>query len=285
MRDLVGKVCLITGASSGIGRVTAEALAARGARVYLACRDASKTQPVLRAIAAAGGDASFVPLDLADLSSVEACARAVLARREPLHVLINNAGLAGKLGQTAQGFELAFGVNHLGHFALTQWLLPRLLEQAHSRVVNVSSLAHYNVSGIDFDRLQRAGNYFALLRQYGVSKLANVLHVKELAHRYGARGLHAYALHPGVIASDIWRQVPQPVRWLMTRNMISNQAGAETSLYCATSPEVALDNGLYYDECRVKEPSGAAQSADLARELWQRSERYLGGRAFIETGS
>ena len=155
MRDLVGRVCLITGASSGIGRVTAEALAARGARVWLACRDESKTQPVLSAIAAAGGEASFVALDLADLRSVEACARVVLARSEPLHVLINNAGLAGKLGLTRQGFELAFGVNHLGHFALTHWLLPRLLEQAEARVVNVASLAHYNVDGIDFERLRR----------------------------------------------------------------------------------------------------------------------------------
>ncbi|HEY6078645.1 MAG TPA: SDR family oxidoreductase [Polyangiaceae bacterium] len=277
MRDLLGRVCLVTGASSGIGRVTAEALAARGARVWLACRDESKTQPVLRAIAAAGGDASFVALDLADLHSVEACARAVLARSEPLHVLINNAGLAGKLGLTVQGFELAFGVNHLGHFALTHWLLPRLLEQAEARVVNVASLAHYNVDGIDFERLRRPGNYFTVLRQYGVSKLANVLHAKELARRYGGQGLHAYALHPGVIASDIWRQVPQPVRWWMTRSMISNEAGAETSLYCATSPEVADDNGLYYDECRIKEPSSAARNAELARELWQRSERYLDG--------
>ena len=232
---------------------------------------------MLHAIAAAGGNASFIALDLADLHSVEACARAVLARSEPLHVLINNAGLAGKVGLTVQGFELAFGVNHLGHFALTHWLLPRLLEQAEARVVNVASLAHYNVDGIDFERLRRPGNYFTVLRQYGVSKLANVLHAKELARRYGEQGLHAYALHPGVIASDIWRQVPQPVRWWMTRSMISNEAGAETSLYCATSPEVAADNGLYYDECRIKEPSSAARNAELARELWQRSERYLDG--------
>jgi NAD(P)-dependent dehydrogenase (short-subunit alcohol dehydrogenase family) len=277
MRDLEGKVCLVTGASSGIGKVTAEALAKRGARVWLACRDEAKTQPVLRAIAEAGGDASFVELNLSDLRSVEDCARVVLARPEPLHVLLNNAGQAGKVGLTAQGFELAFGVNHLAHFALTQRLLPRLLEQTHARVVNVASLAHYNVSGVDFGRLRSAGNVFTVLRQYGVSKLCNVLHAKELARRYGSQGLHAYALHPGVIASDVWRQVPQPFRWWMKRSMISNEAGARTSLYCATSAEVAGDNGLYYDDCRIKEPSPAAQSAELARELWERSERFLDG--------
>lgn len=177
----------------------------------------------------------------------------------------------------AQGFELAFGVNHLGHFLLTQRLLPRLLEQPHSRVVNVASLAHYNVTGIDFAKLRRPGNVFTVLRQYGVSKLANVLHAKELARRYGAQGLHAYSLHPGVIASDIWRRVPQPVRWLMKRGMISNEAGAETTLFCATSADVAEQNGLYYDECRVKEPSAAASDRALALRLWEQSEQFVAG--------
>src|SRR6185369_10996441 len=143
MRDLEGKVCLITGASSGIGRVTAEVLAQRGAKVWLACRDAGKTEPVLRTIAQASGSAELVPLDLSDLDSVRACAGVVLARDEPLHVLINNAGLAEQKRLTKQGFELTFGVNHLGHFLLTQLLLPKLLSQPHCRVVNVSSKAHY----------------------------------------------------------------------------------------------------------------------------------------------
>jgi retinol dehydrogenase 12 len=273
--DLHGKVCLVTGASSGIGRVTAEVLARRGARVLLACRDAGKAEPVLRTIASAGGQASLLALDLGDLASVRACASAVLSRDEPLHVLVNNAGLAGQKRLTKQGFEQTFGVNHLGHFLLTQLLLPRLLQQPHSRVVNVSSKAHYDAPGIRFSELRERGKGFGALHSYAVSKLANVLHAKELARRYGAQGLHAYSLHPGVVASDVWRQVPQPFRWLMMRGMISNEEGAKTTLFCATSAEVAGHNGRYYDECREKEPSAAAQDPQLARELWEQSERFV----------
>lgn len=275
MGDLSGKHCLITGASSGIGRVTAEVLAGRGAKVWLACRDLAKAQPVQRAIEKAGGSAQLVPLDLSDLDSVRACAQAVLERDEPLHLLINNAGLAGRRDVTRQGFELTFGVNHLGHFLLTELLLPRLLQQAHSRVVNVSSIAHYDAPGIDFGALRRASGLFGVLRAYQVSKLCNVLHAKALAKRFGAKGLHAYSLHPGVIASDVWREIPQPVRWFMLRNMISNEAGAKTTLYCAASPEVAEHHGRYYDECAEKEPSKPAQDAALADELWNKSHAYV----------
>lgn len=275
MRDLVGKVCLVTGANSGIGRVTAEVLAARGAKLLLACRDRGKTEPVLRSIAQAGGSAEMLPLDLSDLDSVRACAEAVLARDEPLHVLINNAGLAGRRGVTRQGFELTFGVNHLGHFLLTELLLPRLLQQPHSRVVNVSSIAHYDATGIDFEKLRRPSSVFGVLKAYQVSKLCNVLHAKALAQRYGARGLHAYSLHPGVIASDVWREIPQPVRWFMLRNMLSNEDGAKTTLYCAANPEVARENGLYYDACAVKEPSKLAHDVALCETLWHKSHEYV----------
>jgi NAD(P)-dependent dehydrogenase (short-subunit alcohol dehydrogenase family) len=230
---------------------------------------------VLDDIRQAGGSAQLFELDLSDLGSVRACAARVMSEPLPLHVLINNAGLAGKRGTTQQGFELTFGVNHLGHFLLTQLLLPKLLEQPHSRVVNVSSKAHYNASGIDFDELRRPASVLGVLHAYNVSKLANVLHAKSLASRYGARGLHAYSLHPGVVASDVWRQVPQPLRWLMLRRMISNEEGAKTSLYCATSAAVAEDNGSYYDECRIKTPSDVAQRPELAEELWRRSEAYV----------
>ncbi len=279
MRDLVGKVCLVTGANTGIGRVTARELASRGAGVLLACRDAKKSEGVLDDIRKVSGTEAVPPelfeMDLSDLSSVRACAARVLSRPGPLDVLINNAGLAGKRGVTRQGFELTFGVNHLGHFLLTQLLLPKLLAQPRSRVVNVSSKAHYNAPGIDFDELRRPSSLFRVLHAYNVSKLANVLHAKALATRYGERGLHSYALHPGVVASDVWRQVPQPLRWLMLRGMISNEEGAKTTLYCATSAEVADHNGLYYDECRVKTPSPAAQNPELADELWRRSEEYV----------
>ncbi|MES1188023.1 MAG: SDR family oxidoreductase [Myxococcales bacterium] len=275
MGDLSGKHCLITGASSGIGRVTAEVLAGRGAKVWLACRDGAKAEPVLHAIAQAGGNAELVPLDLADLDSVRACAKVVLARDEPLHLLINNAGLAGRRALTRQGFELTFGVNHLGHFLLTELLVPRLLREAHSRVVNVSSIAHYDAPGIDFSALREPSRWFGVLRAYQVSKLCNVLHAKGLSKRYGEHGLHAYSLHPGVIASDVWREIPQPVRWIMLRNMLSNEDGAKTTLYCATSPAVADHNGRYYDDCAEKAPSRLALDSALCDELWQQSQRFV----------
>ncbi len=277
MGDLEGKFCVVTGASSGIGRVTAEALAARGAKVWLACRDGGKAAPVVQAITQAGGKAELVLLDLSDLTSVRACAATLLSKAEPLHVLLNNAGLAGQKRLTKQGVELTFGVNHLGHFLFTQLLLPKLLEQPQSRVVNVSSKAHYQASGIDFSALQRPGKGFGAIHAYAVSKLANVLHAKELARRYGAQGLHACSLHPGVVASDVWREVPQPFRALLKLRMISNEQGAKTSLYCATSPATLTQNGLYYDDCREKQPSLAAQNAELSRELWEKSSALCEG--------
>lgn len=272
MGDLEGRTFLVTGANTGIGRVTALELARRGGGVWLACRNREKTEPLLQQL---GGRARFVALELSDLDSVRACADQVLSSGAPLDVLINNAGQAGVRGVTRQGFELTFGVNHLGHFLLTRLLLPRLLAAPDARVVNVSSKAHYDARGIDFDALRAKGRRIGAFHEYCVSKLSNVLHAKELHRRYGAAGLRSYALHPGVVASDVWRQVPQPVRWLMKRRMISNEAGAQTTLYCATSPAVAGGSGRYYDECREQAPSAAAEDAELAAKLWDFSEQAV----------
>ncbi len=266
---------LVTGANTGIGKATAEELARRGGRVYVAARSAAKGEAAVAAIKAATGSDSvwFLALDLADLPSVRACADAFLARREPLHVLVNNAGIGGAHGVTRQGFELMFGVNHLGHFLLTQLLLDRLTESAPARVVTVASDAHYSARGIDFDVLRRPARGITGLPAYGVSKLCNVLFSAELARRTGGTGVHAYALHPGVVASDIWRRVPWPVRPLVTRRMLSVSDGAATSVYCATSAEVAQESGLFYDKCAVREASAVA-TPSLAAELWQRSEAW-----------
>jgi retinol dehydrogenase 12 len=275
MPDLHGKVYLITGASSGIGRVTALRLAEQGAKVWLACRNLRKTEPLVSEIASTGGKAELVELDLSDLESVRTCAARVLAAGEPLHCLINNAGLAGKRGLSRQGFELTFAVNHLGHFLLTELLLSRLLAQPGASVVNVSSKAHYGARGIDFAALRRPGKGIGAFGSYQVSKLCNVLHAKELARRYGPRGLRAYSLHPGVIKSDVWREIPQPFRYLLTRRMLSNEEGAKTTLYCATSAGLADKNGGYFDDCREKAPSELAERIDLAAELWDRSAAFV----------
>jgi retinol dehydrogenase 12 len=270
-----GRTFLVTGANTGIGRATAEALARDGARVYVASRSAAKGEEAVAGIKGASGSDSvwFLPLDLADLSSVRACADAFLARGEPLHVLVNNAGVAGRRGLTRQGFELMFGVNHLGHFALTSLLLGRLTESAPARVVTVASDAHYQAPGIDFDALRRPARGLTGLREYAVSKLGNVLFSQELARRTAGSGVTTYALHPGVVASDIWRRVPWPVRPIVTRRMLSVDDGAATSLYCATAPEVAQDSGLFYDTCAPRAPSPVA-TPELAAELWKRSEEW-----------
>jgi dehydrogenase/reductase SDR family protein 13 len=273
--DLDGQTFLITGANTGIGKETARGLAARGGRVFLACRSQDSGRRAIDEIAGQTGNHSLelLPLDLADLDSVRRCADTFLAAGEPLHVLINNAGLAGARGMTASGFEIAFGTNHVGPFLFTNLLLDRLRSSAPARIVNVSSVAHYNARGIDWDAVRRPTRSFTGMREYSVSKLANLLHAQELARRLEGSGVSTYALHPGTIASDIWRRVPWPLRPLMKRRMATPEQGAQTSLYCATSDEVAGDTGGYYVDCRRKEPAASA-TATLAAELWRRSSDW-----------
>jgi NAD(P)-dependent dehydrogenase (short-subunit alcohol dehydrogenase family) len=270
-----GRTVVVTGANTGIGLATASALAGQGWRVFVACRSEGKGAAAVAGIkAATGNDAVFLlMLDLADLSSVRACAAEFLARGEALHVLINNAGVGGRRGLTKQGFELMFGVNHLGHFLLTQLLLERLTSSGPARVVTVASDAHYSAPGIDWDALRRPARGITGLGEYAVSKLCNVLFSQELARRTEGTGVHAYALHPGVVASDIWRRVPWPVRPLVTRRMLTVDQGAQTSLYCATSPSVAGDSGRFYDKCALREASEVA-TPELGRALWERSEAW-----------
>jgi retinol dehydrogenase 12 len=270
-----GRTVVVTGANTGIGLATAKALAGESWRVYVAARSAEKGEAAVAGIRAATGSSAvfFLALDLADLASVRDCAAAFLARGEPLQVLLNNAGVGGRRGLTKQGFELMFGVNHLGHFLLTSLLLERLVSSGPARVVTVSSDAHYNARGIDWDALRRPARGITGLGEYAVSKLCNVLFSQELARRTEGTGVSTYALHPGVVASDIWRRVPWPVRPLVTRNMLTVEQGAQTSLYCATSAAVAAESGRFYDRCTLREASPVA-TPELGRALWERSEAW-----------
>jgi retinol dehydrogenase-12 len=282
--SLAGRIALVTGANTGIGLVTARELVQRGARVFIACRSAVRAEPALESIrSATGRTVEVLPLDLGDLNSVRKCAEQFLSRGLPLHLLINNAGLAGRRGLTQSGFELAFGVNHLGHFLLTQLLLERIQRSAPARIVTVASEAHYRARGFDWDALQKPTKSVTALSEYQTSKLANVLFSAELARRLSGTGVNTYALHPGVIASDVWRSVPWPVRSLIKLGMRSTEEGAQTTLYCATSPEVAEQTGLYYDGCKVREPSKLAQDRALAAELWRRSETWTEGRGTMQS--
>lgn len=266
---------LVTGANTGIGLVTATELARQGHRVILACRSPEKARPAIDAIVAdTGNDAvELLELDLADLRSAGRAAATLVERGDPLHVLVANAGVAGQRGQTVQGFELAFGINHLGHFRFVTELLPLLRASAPSRIVIVSSDSHYQAKGIDFDDLRRSTAHVTGLPEYAVSKLANVLFAQELARRLPEE-VFVGALHPGVIASDVWRQIPWPVRPLMKRFMKSTTEGAQTSLLLATSDDVLAHRGSFWSEGALKEPNEVA-TPELAAELWARSEEWV----------
>jgi NAD(P)-dependent dehydrogenase (short-subunit alcohol dehydrogenase family) len=263
---------LVTGANTGIGRATAAALAATGGRVILAARSDEKTMPVVNELRGRfpNAEIEFLLVDLADLASVKAAATTVMSSGRPLDVLINNAGLAGSMGRTKDGFQLTFGTNHLGPFALTEMLLPVLTAAPQGRIVNVASEAHRGAKGINFDALR--GFDKGLIKAYSVSKLANVLYAKELARRLVATHVTTYSLHPGVVASDIWRKLPAPVRVIAKLFMISNEKGAQTSVYCATAPELASVSGRYYEKSREKEPTDVAKDEALARQLYEWSD-------------
>ena len=276
-RSLEGRVALITGANTGIGEVTARELAARGAHVFVACRSRERTEPAVAKMRTAVPHAKIeiLAVDLGDFASVRACAAEFLGRGLPLHLLINNAGVAPSRGNFSKsGFELGFGVNHMGHFLLTALLLDRIRESAPARIVTVASQAHRDAPGFDWEALRKPTSSPTGFPEYRVSKLANVLFSAELARRLDGSGVTTYAVHPGVVASDIWRPVPAPLRGLIKLFMITPERGARTTLHCATSAEAGRETGLYYDKSRVKAPSALGQDAALALELWRHSEEW-----------
>ena len=175
---------------------------------------------------------------------------------------------------TQSGFEIAFGTNHIGTFLFTELLRDHIVASGPGRIVNVASTAHYRPKGIDWDAVRRTTVTRTGFDEYGVSKLANVLHAQELGRRLEGTGVTTYSLHPGAIASDVWREVPIGLRQVMKLFMKSTEQGALTSLYCATSPDVAGQTGRYYDNQREKTPSKVV-TPELATELWERSEAWI----------
>ncbi len=212
--DVRDKVVIVTGANTGIGRVTAEELAGGGAHVFMACRSRERSEPVRDEIRqnTANKRVELLDLDLGSFDSVRQCAEDFIARDLELDILINNAGLAGAQGLTESGFEVHFGVNHLGHFLLTHLLLPRMKTLEHARIVNVASRAHTRVDGIDFEAMTRRTQTKTGFPEYCVSKLANVVYNMKLADILADSSVKTYALHPGVVASDVWRRRPDVAR-------------------------------------------------------------------------
>lgn len=272
MRDLEGKVVAITGANIGIGRAAAEALAERGAQLRLLCRSLDKAAPVVDALRSKT-DVVAIACDLGNLGSVRQAATELLARDEPLHVLINNAGVGGQRGVTNDGFELHFGVNHLGHFLLTNLVLDRLKASAPARIVHVASGSHFKARKIDWDAVQHPTSSVSGFPEYTVSKLANVLFNAELARRLAGSGVTTYAVNPGRVASNIWNRMPWPLRPLFKLTMWSTERGAYSTTRAATD----LDGtGRYFDKHGVEQPaSDPGRDRDLAAELWSRSAKWI----------
>ncbi|MFT3694801.1 MAG: SDR family oxidoreductase [Kofleriaceae bacterium] len=283
-QDLVGKNFIITGASAGIGKVTALELSKRGAHVIMANRSRAKSEPIIEDIAKATGNRpDLVELDLSDLKSVRRAAEEILAKNIPIHGLINNAGLAGSHGLTKDGFELTFGTNHLGPYLFTRLLLDTISKTPGARIVNVSSHSHYQAKKLHFDRVKGMTRSRTGLKEYEESKLANVLFTKSLAEKLSGTGVTAYAVHPGMVATEIWSKsdlfpkLPAPIKWVWKKFMRTVEDGAVSSLRTATDPALAQESGNYYGANGFKKaPSPAANDAALAKELWQRSAEWTG---------
>ena len=274
-RDLSGKWFVVTGANTGIGKVVARKLAERGASVTIACRSRQKGQAAIDEIKSTVPTATLdlVSLDLTDLDTVRTCAADLLARDTPLYGLVNNAGVASMRGQTTQGFELAFGVNHVGHFLLTQLLLPHLTATPGSIIINVASSSHYQAKGIDWDVVRKPSVTYTGLREYEVSKLANVMFTQKLAQKLAGTSTTTYALCPGQVASDIWRRIPQPFRWLLERQMRTVDQGAASVLSPMDEPD---HNGKFYKKDGIARAPNRVATPELANELWSRSEAWVG---------
>ena len=274
-------VCLVTGATGGSGLATAEGLARSGADVIIGARSPARAEAARDRIASATGS-DRLEVALADLSvqaDVRRLAAEVARRHDRLDVLVNNAGLvAMRRQQTADGFELTWAVNHLAPFLLTNLLTDLLVASAPARVVTVSSGAH-TAARMDLDDPQFAHRRYSGMAAYGQSKLANILFTAELARRLEGTGVTANCLHPGVVGSDFGRRAGGlfGLGWRIIRPFaLSPERGARTSIYLATSPEVAGVTGRYFFRSRPAQPSSLARDADLARRLWDASERMTG---------
>jgi retinol dehydrogenase 12 len=271
--DMNQRIALITGANTGIGRITALTLADRGYQLILAGRSLERTKPVIDDIRRLGkAEPLFFELRLDDLNSVRACANGVLATNLPIHLLINNAGLALQRGQTRQGYELAFGVNHLGHFLLTQLLLDRVISSASARIINVASRAHRMTNNIPWEHLREPTRSLTGTKEYAVSKACNILFTRELARRLAGTDVSCFSLHPGVVATDIWRATPFFMKpFVKFIPMLTPEDGARTTLFCIESADPS-QSGQYFANSRPSHPTALASDMALAECLWGYSE-------------
>ena len=293
--DLNGKTALVTGASAGLGVETVRTLASAGAHVIMVARNEEKLRAAQQMLLVENPafHLELQVLDLADLDSVRSGGAAILSGRATLDILINNAGvMACPLARTAQGFELQFGTNHLGHFLLTCLLMPALLAAPAARVVSLSSAGH-KMAAVNFDDPNYLHRDYHKWPAYGAAKTANALFAVGLEARLGAKGVHAYAVHPGMIVTELGRHLVQEDYDMLTASgpkgtapaMKTVPQGAASSIWAATSAELNRLGGVYIEDCNVAQPAvsggnGGVESyaidSALAEQLWQLSEELLG---------
>lgn len=278
------RTVLITGGNSGLGKATAVGLAREGARVVITSRDMEKGTAAAEEIAAETGvEVEVMPLDLADLAVVRSFSERFHATHDDLAVLVNNAGgIFGSRRETVDGFEMTIGTNHVGPFILTNLLTDLLIASAPSRIVNVASSGHgYAEDGMYIDDLNWTTMRYNQRKVYGHSKLANILHARELSSRLADRGVTAYAVHPGVVATGFGSGGDSAVigigmklisRWLRTP-----EEGAETAIWAATDPDIVNDTGEYFADKEIARSTHHARDDEVAARLWETTEAMANG--------
>ncbi|HEY3820438.1 MAG TPA: SDR family oxidoreductase [Polyangiaceae bacterium] len=278
-----GKTVLVTGANQGIGKATAIALAAKGAHVVMVARNAEKGRAALAEVEAAGtAGAELIVADLSSQDQVRRAAAELKAKHRRLDVLVNNAGVfVPERHTTVDGLEETFALNHLGYFLLTRELLDVLQATPGARIVNVSSDAHRSAK-MHWDDLQFERTPYRGFKVYGQSKLANVLFTYELARRLEGTGVTANCLHPGVIASGFGQTYGSAVSVLIKLArpfLLNTEEGARTSVYLASSPEVAGVTGKYFSKCKPVKSNRVSYDVQSQQKLWSLSEQLVKAQA------
>lgn len=297
-KDLSGTSVFITGANSGLGQETARALAAKGAHVIMAGRDQAKLDEAFAAIRAAVPKAELdtITVDLGSLENIRAATSRARQRFAKIDILINNAGvMATPFTHTADGFEMQFGTNHLGHFALTAELMPLIERGTAKRIVNLSSRGHH-MAPVDFDDPNFQHRPYDPWASYGQSKTANILFTVGLEQRFAVLGIHAYAVHPGGIQTNLGRHMtPEMMEALIARVTASDSGfawktvpqGAATTCWAATAEELEGRGGVYCEDCHVAEQDDTsttggvrsyALNSSYAERLWALSEELTGAK-------
>jgi len=278
--EMNGKHVAITGPTAGIGRSAALELARRGAKLTLFCRNLEKGGEVRQAIEAEGGvSPDVIHLDMAELASVRRAAEEFLTRNNSLDVLLNNAGIVNtQRRETIDGFEETLAVNHFAPFLLTGLLLPALGNAPSARIVTVASDAHTFVRGMGFEDMQ-AEQSFKTFREYGRSKLANILFTRSLAARLSVQGITANCLHPGAVATSLAKQnegiASKVLPFLLKPFFRTSDKGAQTSIYLCTSEEVSDTTGEYFSNCKINQPRPWAQDDEAALRLWSYTQECV----------